>query len=113
MSEAILGYYANGKPIKKLKPGSVSTACVISCGTCGEIIRGNGGPSRGAMCPEHATRKITFEKSYPSENLNDMEQDTYEAFFPDFNPVMKTLPKNEQGFIKGSWKVTICWEAGE
>lgn len=49
MSE-ILGYRKNGQPIHPIKPGMITTACVISCFKCGAGIRAMGGPIRDAMC---------------------------------------------------------------
>jgi hypothetical protein len=49
MSE-ILGYTKEGKPIHHLKPGTIATACVVSCSQCGHGIRGHGGPMYGAKC---------------------------------------------------------------
>lgn len=50
MTDTILGYTKDGKPIKPIKPGMVATACVVSCVECGHFIRGMGGPMYGAKC---------------------------------------------------------------
>lgn len=49
MSET-LGYRANGRPIHPNKPGSIQTACVVTCTQCHTAIKGMGGPIRGAFC---------------------------------------------------------------
>lgn len=46
----ILGYLPGGKRIHPIKPGMIATACVVSCVGCHKIIRGMGGPMRGALC---------------------------------------------------------------
>jgi hypothetical protein len=45
-----LGYSKNGAPIFAIKPGRVTTACVISCVECHTVIRGMGGPQHGVNC---------------------------------------------------------------
>jgi hypothetical protein len=49
MSE-ILGYRADGRPIHPNKPGSIQTACVVTCSQCHTAIKGMGGPIRDAFC---------------------------------------------------------------
>jgi hypothetical protein len=46
----ILGYLPGGKRIGPCQPGRIYTACVVSCVGCHKVIRGMGGPLRGAMC---------------------------------------------------------------
>ena len=62
MSE-ILGYDSKGNPIHPIKPGIITTACVISCTSCGFYIRGMGGPKRDAKCVP------CYEKEQTSEPL--------------------------------------------
>lgn len=49
--QPILGYLPGGKRIHPIKPGMIATACVVSCAGCYKVIRGMGGPKRGALCP--------------------------------------------------------------
>lgn len=51
----------------------------------------------------------TFEKTYSSEELCDLDRDVCEAFTEAFNPLMKGVPVDEHGFHEGSFKVTIEW----
>ena len=48
----ILGYLPGGKPIHPIGAGMIATACVVSCVGCHKVIRGMGGPLRGALCPD-------------------------------------------------------------
>lgn len=52
-----------------------------------------------------------FEKEYNSEALGqDVTRDIWDSFHPVFNPIMKDIPEDEHGFLKGTFKVTIEWE---
>ena len=58
MTDEILGYYKDGKPIYETKRGYIYTAAVISCDKCRTIIRGMGGPAFGSLCaPCYETKK--------------------------------------------------------
>ncbi|MNQ24759.1 hypothetical protein D3C85_379630 [compost metagenome] len=46
----ILGYLPGGKRIHPIQPGMIATACIVSCVGCHKVIRGMGGPMRGALC---------------------------------------------------------------
>lgn len=50
MTAKILGYRRDGTPIHPNKPGSLVTACIISCSLCKNMIKGMGGPAQGAAC---------------------------------------------------------------
>jgi len=50
-----------------------------------------------------------FEKDYDGEDLYDLSRDMHEAFKEDFNPIAKTIPRNEHGIHLGTFKVTIEW----
>lgn len=53
-----------------------------------------------------------FHKVYTSEELCDLERDISEAFDPDFNPEnIQPIEKDEHGFHKGSFKVSIVWRS--
>jgi hypothetical protein len=45
-----LGYRVDGKAIYPIKEGMIATAAIVSCTNCHKIIRGMGGPIRGAVC---------------------------------------------------------------
>lgn len=61
----ILGYRANGKAIREIKPGMLATACVVTCSQCSRAIRGMGGPISDAQCPTcwKAPRKILAHRN--------------------------------------------------
>lgn len=46
----ILGYLPGGKRIHPIGAGMIATACVVTCAGCHKVIRGMGGPLRGALC---------------------------------------------------------------
>ena len=52
---------------------------------------------------------IIFDKEYESELIGDLGRDVYEAFNPDFNTIVNTIPVDEYGFHTGIFKVTIEW----
>lgn len=54
--------------------------------------------------------KTLFDKNYCYESLYDLDRDISEAFEEIFNPVIAELPKDEHGFIKGSFEVTVIWK---
>lgn len=62
----ILGYNKEGNPILPIKPGMITTACVISCSLCGAGIRSMGGPSRGAKCVPCYEKEQSDASSNPS-----------------------------------------------
>lgn len=49
----------------------------------------------------------TFQKEYSSEELCDVDRDITESFCPDYNPIMKGVPLDEDGFHKGKFKITV------
>ena len=54
--------------------------------------------------------KTLFEKDYDYESLYDLSRDLAEASDETFNPVMAELPKDENGFIEGTFTVKIEWK---
>ena len=48
---------------------------------------------------------IVFDKSYSDESLIDLDQDIRWALEEDF----AVIPKDEHGFSKGEFRVTITW----
>lgn len=55
-----------------------------------------------------ATLKV-FEQSYCGESIHDCDRDMAEAFDERFNPLVKDIPQDENGFHAGTFKVTIEW----
>ncbi len=53
---------------------------------------------------------IIFKKAYDDESLYDLERDISEAISEEYNPKMGDIPKDEDGWMKGTFKVTIEWE---
>ncbi len=52
---------------------------------------------------------IIFEKTYDDESTYDLPEDVGECFDQNYNPSIKSIPKNEDGFMRGTFKVTIEW----
>lgn len=48
---AAVGYLPGGKPIYPCRKDMIYTAAIVSCHSCRTVIRGAGGPMRGALCP--------------------------------------------------------------
>ncbi len=57
----VLGYRANGEPIRECKKGFVYTAAVIACSKCNAFIRGMGGPAFNSLCVRCHEDKATGE----------------------------------------------------
>lgn len=51
--------------------------------------------------------KIIFEKTYSDLELCEIDSDTYHCFDPDHNEIVSYLPRDEFGFVKGRFKLTI------
>ena len=56
---------------------------------------------------------ILFEKEYDGESMCDMDRDLCEAFIEAYNPEMKQVQRDQYGFCKGTFKLTIEWESDE
>lgn len=52
-----------------------------------------------------------LKQDYSDESSIDIERDVYEALSEDYNPLIKTLPKDEHNFKKGTFRVTVEWIA--
>ena len=52
---------------------------------------------------------LIIKKEYDGESLVDITRDVYEAFIDEFNPEMTKIPKDEYGFHKGTFILTIKW----
>lgn len=57
--------------------------------------------------------RTLLDKTYSSEELSDLSRDVDEAFDERFTPAAKGIPKDEHGFDKGQFKVTITWSPEE
>ena len=64
--DPVLGYRKNGQPIHPIKPGMITTACVISCFKCGACIRAMGGPIRDAMCVPCYEKEQSNASNHPT-----------------------------------------------
>lgn len=53
--------------------------------------------------------KTLFENEYSDEELHDVGRDILEVLGSEFNEQMLELPKDEHGFRKGIFTVTITW----
>ena len=51
-----------------------------------------------------------LSKEYDGNSIIDASEDLFEAFDADFNPDIKKVPKDEQGFMKGKFKLELTWE---
>lgn len=51
VKEKVLGYTKSGVAIHEPAPSLFVTAAMNTCCGCGAVIRGAGGPMRGALCP--------------------------------------------------------------
>ena len=52
---------------------------------------------------------ILHKKDYSGESLSDLERDVNECFDGDFNPPSLEIPKDQYGFHKGTFRVTVEW----
>ena len=50
---------------------------------------------------------IVFEKEYDGESLYDLNRDVSEAMDSDFNSTILCVPQDENGFMVGTFTVTI------
>lgn len=53
---------------------------------------------------------IMFEKEYDGESICDVQRDIIEAFDSRFNPHVKDIPQNEDGFPLGTFVVTVTYK---
>jgi hypothetical protein len=59
------------------------------------------------------TRLKIFQKVYDGESIYDLDRDVTEALQTHYNPVMKSIPKDGDGFPKGNFTVTVAWESAD
>ena len=52
-----------------------------------------------------------FGKNYTDEDLYDLGRDMEEAIDPTYNETYMNLPRDEDGFCKGTFHVAIIWHA--
>lgn len=57
--------------------------------------------------------KTLLYKEYTSEELSDLSRDVHEAFDERFTPAAAGIPKDEHGFDKGTFTVSIVWKPEE
>ena len=50
-----------------------------------------------------------FTQEYTDEELYDVERDVSEALQEDYNPIIATIPKDKDGFRRGTFVVSIEW----
>lgn len=55
---------------------------------------------------------ILFDKTYTSESIIDMDQDVMEFFLDDIYDNFD-IPQDENGFMRGSFRVKIDWTPDE
>lgn len=53
---------------------------------------------------------LLFQKEYSAEGLSDVGRDVEEAFDGVYNPVIWSIPTNEDGFMHGKFVVRIEWK---
>lgn len=53
---------------------------------------------------------ILFCKGYDGESLCDLERDISEGLQGDYNALIHSIPVDEDGIMKGYFKVIIEWE---
>jgi len=54
-----------------------------------------------------------FTKQYDGESMVDVFRDVSEACDERFTPALATIPRDEHGFHKGTFKVSIVWQDDE
>lgn len=52
---------------------------------------------------------ILFKKEYDGESIHDLSRDIMESFDSRFNPEIKSVPQDENGFQTGTFIVTVQW----
>lgn len=52
---------------------------------------------------------VILEKTYDGESIVDIQRDIHEMFDEEFDPRIETIPKDQHGFMKGSFAVTVVW----
>lgn len=50
-----------------------------------------------------------FNKEYDGESIYDLDRDVAEAMIEDYNPLLKDVPFDENGFQQGRFTVSITW----
>lgn len=53
--------------------------------------------------------KIIFTRSYSDEDLYDLDRHLFDAFDPALNPILNTIPVDQQQYMKGTFKVEVTW----
>ena len=50
-----------------------------------------------------------LKKTYYGEDIVDLDRDISEMLNEEFDPLVALIPKDEHGFHKGSFQVTVRW----
>lgn len=54
---------------------------------------------------------ILFSKEYDGESVGqDVIRDLSEALTEKYNPLMKHVPEDDEGFMEGKFTITVSWE---
>jgi hypothetical protein len=56
---------------------------------------------------------VIFKETYDGESLYDVSRDIAEAFDEDYNKAISSVPKDEYGFHKGNFTITVEWSEEE
>lgn len=54
-------------------------------------------------------KHIIFTREYSDEELHDVERDVTEALQEDYNPILPVIPRDKNGFRRGTFVVSIEW----
>lgn len=57
--------------------------------------------------------RVLLNKAYSAEELSDLSRDVHEAFDERFTPEAAGIPKDEHGFERGTFEVSITWKPEE
>lgn len=52
---------------------------------------------------------IILDKTYDGESIADIERDVSEMFNEEFDPTIATIPRDANGFMKGTFGVIVTW----
>lgn len=52
---------------------------------------------------------IVLDKTYDGKSIVDLDRDVSEMFNEEFDPRIETIPRDQHGFMKGSFRVKVEW----
>lgn len=52
---------------------------------------------------------VILDKTYYGESIVDIDRDISEMFNEEYDPTIATIPRDEHGFMKGSFHVRVKW----